>query len=81
MAKEHHQSVQGAYEAYYGVSDIRRSSAVSATPSASAEQKKQNRLSSTWGSVKQLAREHHRAANSAYLAYYGAAGYAPQTKA
>jgi hypothetical protein len=75
-AKQHHSSVQGAYEAFYGVgsrsssfaatpnSRSARGSVVSAAPSA-------DKKASAWDKVKKAAKDHHRAANEAYQAYYG----------
>ena len=74
-AKAHHESVQGAYEAYYGAgtgistrpqrisADTMRSASTSAPSTASRP--------STWSRIKQHAREHHESVNSAYALYYG----------
>lgn len=85
-AKQHHASIQSAYESYYAPGF--RASSVS-TPSASKPGSQRNSSvdsersvestavssspsPSAWQKVKRHAREHHRAVNAAYGLYYGA---------
>lgn len=85
-AKEHHNSVQGAFEAYYGAgyqtprsgsATPAASTATSAAPSrrVSVESSNEGTISekkkSTWKSFKQAAKEHHKSINAAYSAVYG----------
>ena len=77
-AKQHHASVQGAYEAYYGAgirtpSVASASNARSARASVASAAPSADKKASTWSKVKQAAKEHHRASNDAYKAYYGGA--------
>ncbi|ORY11634.1 hypothetical protein BCR34DRAFT_601238 [Clohesyomyces aquaticus] len=88
--KAHHESVNAAYQTYYGVPQMianSPSASASSTPrsslesnsSASQTQKGQESVKSgngVWGKVKKAARDHQRSVDQAYAVYYGV-GVAP----
>ena len=71
--KSHHNSVQAAYETYYGqgAASSRPTPDASRSASASSIPKQPAASPSTWQKVKKAAKEHHEAVNSAYELYYG----------
>jgi hypothetical protein len=86
-AKEHHESVSLAYQAYYGVptggvvtqrhmQQLPNAAAAGPSSSASSAASSSSPRSSfdrAWGSVKRHAREHHRSVTAAHAALYGTA--------
>ncbi|KAF1963039.1 hypothetical protein CC80DRAFT_542191 [Byssothecium circinans] len=84
-AKEHHEGVDAAYAAYYGLGSRAgesqayeaRSSVDSATPRSSVEkgrvavEKRESGVRRAAEALKRRAREHHRGVNAAYSSYYG----------
>jgi hypothetical protein len=84
-AKEHHASVQGAYEAYYGIgvktvptstsssldTTSDRPSMESSTSNGTEFSKLSTASASAWAAAKKMAKEHHRSVNAAYALHYG----------
>jgi hypothetical protein len=77
--KEHERQSQMAWEAYYGFptqvrqarpSQASRSESTSSTDS-NASVSSPGAVKKAWTSVKEAAKAHHEAANSAYASYYG----------
>jgi hypothetical protein len=79
-AKEHHESVNGAYAAYYGAgsSTVPSVAPVKSLPKESFETDRtavsEDTVSSVkkvWQGVKKHAKEHHDSVNAAHATYYG----------
>ncbi|KAF2792787.1 hypothetical protein K505DRAFT_325933 [Melanomma pulvis-pyrius CBS 109.77] len=82
-AKEHHESVNGAYASYYGAgtlvpTSVHGSAVLQSAPRKSDESERTEEsgksvgsVKKSWQAVKQHAKEHHRSVNAAYALYYG----------
>lgn len=82
-AKEHHESVNGAYASYYGAGtsvpmSVHGSVVLKSVPRKSEESERTEEsgksvgsVKKTWQAVKQHAKEHHQSVNAAYGTYYG----------
>ncbi|KAF2741018.1 hypothetical protein EJ04DRAFT_507452 [Polyplosphaeria fusca] len=80
VAKDHHQSVNSAYQVYYSGGASPRPSTDSRTSSqssTSSTSSTSSNMSKAWGSVKKAAKDHHQSVNSAYQVYYSG-GPAPK---
>ncbi|KAH6653195.1 hypothetical protein BKA67DRAFT_536889 [Truncatella angustata] len=72
-AKEHHDSVNSAYAAYYGAPVqplVHTPRARAVSPEVSSEPRRSS-VDKTWSKVKKHVKEHNQSVNAAYTSYYG----------
>ncbi|KAI1843121.1 hypothetical protein JX266_010648 [Neoarthrinium moseri] len=83
-AKEHHESTNAAYAAYYGavMTPTTVAPAPSRRPSSTASSEpRRSSVDKAWSKVKKHAREHHQGVTAAYTTYYGIGTSRTQTPA